>query len=95
MRTDTLILLRPWAKATTPGWHVSVSGVSQAYGDARDTDMSALHVSVSGVSSRLNKGSRLNKADCRGDHRGVVASIDSAEVQRVNGRYGVGWGQYI
>ena len=53
---------------------------------ARDTDMSETltlwhhhrHVSVSGLSSRLNKGSRLNKADCRGDHLGVVASIDSA-----------------
>ena len=31
-----------------------------------------LHVSVSDVSSRLNK------ADCRGNHRDVVTSIDSA-----------------
>ena len=37
------------------------------YDEARNTDMC----------SRLTKGSRLNKADCRGDHRGVVASIDS------------------
>ena len=46
---------------------VSVSAVSQAYGDARDSDMSVSLVS-----------NRLNKADCRGDHLGVVASIDLA-----------------